>query len=197
MAVGNPYGSFENFIKVWDKKITSTILGFHLKNDTEDVKSQLYLDLFEKKYLDRFDSEKSTIATWVYGFVKNYLRKCYNSGKRDLIYNGVSIGDNFDENEVGSMLFLNVFVVDSHEEKCDLEITIASILEILDRPQYAAYSKAPDGTNRDMATVARMFLSGYTPKEISEKFDTSVQFIYKLLKKIGSIEEVRQLVSEA
>lgn len=191
MAIGNPYGTFENFMKEWDSKLEATIRGFRLHEDIEDVKAQIYLELLEKQYLDRFDDEKSTISTWVYGFVKNSLRKKYHKNNRDFIYNGVSIMDDYDEEAVGQALFLDIFVNDTEQDEIDLRLIVEDILKVLSKECYAAHSYSSTGIPRDMKTVAIMFLEGYTPKEISEKFETSVQFVYKLIKRIGSLEELQ------
>jgi RNA polymerase sigma factor (sigma-70 family) len=191
MAVGNPYGTFENFITEWDSKLEVTIRNYKLKDDVEDIKNQIYLELFEKKYLDRFDDEKATISTWVYGFVKNSLRKRYHKNRRDLIYNGISIMDDYEEDAVGRALFLNIFVTDLQEDETMLKLAIEDIISILSKECYAAHSYSSTGIPRDMKTVATMFLEGLTPKEIAERFETSVQFVYKLIKRIGSLEELQ------
>lgn len=194
MAVGNPYGTFENFMTEWDSKLEATIRGFKLKEDIEDVKQQLYLELLEKQYLDRFDDEKSTIATWVYGFVKNSLRKKYHRNKRDFIYNGVSIIDDFDEEAVGDALFLNIFATDAFEEEIEqmnMKFIVEDILRILSAECYAAHSYSSTGIPRDMKTVVVMFLQGLTPKDIADRFETSVQFVYKLIKRIGGLPELQ------
>ena len=191
MAIGNPYGTFENFMTEWDSRLEATIRGFKLKEDIEDVKQQLYLELLDKGYLDRYDDEKATISTWVYGFVKNSLRKKYHKGNRDFIYNGVSIMDDYDEDAVGEALFLNIFATESTEDEMDLKIIVDDILNILSKECYAAHSYSSTGIPRDMKSVAMYFLEGYTPKEIAEMFETSVQFVYKLIKRIGSLPELQ------
>ena len=191
MAVGNPYGTFENFITEWDSKLEATIRSFKLKEDVEDVKNQIYLELLDKAYLDRYDSEKATISTWVYGFVKNSLRKKYHRNARDFIYNGVSIMDDYEEEAVGQALFLNIFANDTEQDEIYLKIIVEDIIKVLSKECYAAHSYSSTGIPRDMKTVALMFMEGFTPKEIAQKFETSVQFVYKLIKRIGSLEELQ------
>lgn len=163
----------------WEGKVKSMIGTFNLLDDKEDLFQDIVTAMLEKNYLERWDESKGAYSTWLYMFVRNFLRKRFNhdfcqTGKK--LAGAIRLDKNIDETPLSQL-----FAVEERDN-----LFIKELLAKFATEKFAANStNQKDGVeyNRDVLTVCKLMLAGDSVKEVATKFGTSVQFIYTLLKR--------------
>lgn len=190
--------TIEDFVKSpWSKKLKTLISNFKLNEPAEDVYNDIICELIEKDYLKRWNPKYGSYSNWIYTFASNICKKKYNrsnskggkaiEGARSITYSSGS-----EEEFTSGVLFEELLVLDTTAPSADADVAFNQMCALIERE----LSKFPaNSTNeyegkvyeRDMKTVFNMLREGYSPKEIAERFATSVEFIYVLIRRMRPI----------
>lgn len=186
----------EDFIlSPWFRKIRTTIIGFHLREDPEDTMQDILLQLYKKGYLARYNVEKgSMFSTWIYTFVHNMLRckwnRSHTRGGR-AIEGAVSLYAITGQADSGQKPLVTMLPT-RHFSVMDFNSKLEEVELILQHPKFKAHSYYtwPHGVTyaRDMKTVFSLIArEGLGVAEIACLFDTSPTFVQGLVVKIRPI----------
>lgn len=185
----------------WDRLVKKHILRFNLKDITynvEDLTQDILLKMVETNYLESFDKEQRDFNVYIVVFVRNYLCRLY---KREcLSKNGWSIvnakGIEFSSPDNPDTFDKNMVYLDTLEAKLDEDPDLNLLIEDL-RAELQSKFKASSfiefngqTIGKEPVQVLNLLLQDYTVSEISSIFDTSKQFVYILLNKIRSSENL-------
>ena len=180
----------------WERNIYYRISAFTLKdtlNNPEDLKQDILLSLIKTGYLDRYDVNKGTFKTYLYGFVDNFLKKKYNKehtrhGKYIVSAASLSTLPPSDTSEFdGTEMFVDLMSSDDDcESSAVMQILIDSIREELKENFHSSSYNVYNGVvyQRDPLTVFNLMLEGATVMDVAMILDVSRQFVYYLLKNI-------------
>lgn len=178
----------------WYPKLKTLVANFKLNEPIEDTLGDIMLDMLQKKYLERWNPQSGSYSNWLYTFAANVCRKKYNrsntrGGKAIEGAAAITYTSATDDLTPGVFYEETLQVEDNTQEKT---FDYASLCEEIDNilAQYPAHSTNEfEGVvyERDMRTVFALMRQDFTPKEIAERFNTSIEFIYTLIRRMRKL----------
>jgi len=178
----------------WYPKLKTLVVNFKLNEPVEDTLGDILLDMLEKKYLERWNPQAGSYSNWLYTFAANICKKKYNRSNTrggKAIERAASITYTSESDDlVPGVLFEETLQIEDGEPEKTFDFD--SLCDEIDRilAQYPAHSTNEfEGVEyaRDMRTVFALIRQEYTPKEIAERFNTSIEFIYTLIRRMRSL----------
>lgn len=178
----------------WYQKIKTLVVNFKLNEPVEDTVNDILLDMMQKKYLERWDPKSGSYSNWLYTFASNICRKKYNRSNTrggKAIEGAASITYTSSSDDLVPGLFYEetLQVEDSEPEVTfDFPALCAEIDSILSKyPAHSTNEFNGKVYQRDMLTVFHLLKQEFTPKEIAECFNTSIEFIYILIRRMRKL----------
>ena len=194
--------SIEWVIENFDKKLRTAVGRYQIEDPVEDLVHAVYLKLITPApsvgttYLERFDPNKYSISTYLYGFVNNHCNKVF---RREHCSVGTAMAHAVrldapiqkDSEEGDSML--DILMVYELMPEAERNLIRDSIIAALNEPEFARFSSfSSDGSPRSIQRMATMVLrDGLTPSEVAEKLEVSVTFVRKQLKRLGKSAKIQ------
>lgn len=192
----------EFYTSGWANFVKLKISRYNLKdinNSVEDIFQDMILQMSHYNYIENYDPEGRPFEVYLTVFIFNFMSKRYKKeygskyGQLIVSAKGLEEGlpDDLKESGAKAVEYLER-MEDPHANFADYSVLVDSIKA--DLAQFKANSSVVhDGVkyDRDPQTVFNLLMEGDTIKEISEKFETSKQFVYLLLEKIRNCDSLK------
>lgn len=194
----------------WYNKLLRKVSKANLKdilNTPEELVQDIFLQIMRSDYLSRYDPEYRPFDVYIYAVADNLIRKRgarenTRCGKK--IVNHATIRDSLGEDGVPDP---NTVYLDSLDtfygqedaaDKMYMDDLIASTRKSLQ--EFKTRSKVEyDGEllKKDPATVFEYILAGKSVSDIADIMQVSKQYIYTLLHKIRTVDEMQEFYQNA
>ena len=192
----------------WYEKILKKVRKYTLNdilNTPEEITQDIFLQIMNSSYLERFNPELRSFEVYIYTLVINSIKKRgmregSNGGKN--IVNHYSLEQSQDDSEdqpgVAYLDRLENQILEDPFKEIMVDDLIQRTRVTLSNSFSASSTIVYNGKeiNRDPLTVFNLILEDKTVPEIAEIFQTSKQFIYILLGKIRSTPEMQEFHRE-
>lgn len=176
----------------WIKKLNTLVFKFHLNEPVEDTVQDILMKMIETDYLSTWEPSKGSYSNWVYTLALNHCRKYYRrsntkGGKAIEGAAAIEADSKNDEFIPGVVRESTLGCADAFVES---SIFIEELTELVSTKFTAHSSHEFDGVvyNREPGTVFKLIIhEDLDPKEVAERFGTSVEFVYSLIRKLRPI----------
>lgn len=193
----------EFYTSGWANFVKLKISRYNLKdinNSVEDIFQDMILQMSHYNYIENYDPEGRPFEVYLTVFIFNFMSKRYKKeygskyGQLIVTAKGLEEGlpDDLKDSGVKAVEYLER-MEDPQANFADYSVLVDSIKA--DLAQFKANSSVVhEGVkyDRDPQTVFNLLMEGDTIKEISEKFETSKQFVYLLLDKIRNCDSLKE-----
>ena len=193
----------EFYTSGWANFVKLKISRYNLKdinNSVEDIFQDMMIQMSKYRYIETYDPNGRPFEVYLTVFVFNFMSKRYKKeygskyGQLIVSAKGLEEGlpDDLKDSGAKSVEYLERL---EDESACFADYT--ALVESIksDLSHFVAKSSViHDGVkyDRDPLTVFKLLMEGDSVKEISEKFETSKQFIYLLLEKIRGCDSLKE-----
>lgn len=185
--------TLEEFVNSgWYSKLHTLVSKYRLTEPIEDVMQDIMMELACKQYVERYVPESGSFSNWIYTFAGNICKKKYNRSHTKGGY-AIETAYTIEPSPISEASFKKGAVFEDMMESSifedgELSITISQIEQELKKIKGSS-SNEFEGVvyQRDAVTVFRLLVQDYSAKEIAERFHTSVEFVYTLLRKIRTV----------
>lgn len=194
--------NIQEFVDIgWVQHIRLRIRTFNLRdclNREEDLVNDILISLMETKYLDRYDENKGSFVTFLYGYIDNFLRKRYNKEHTrygQFIVNRASLEiSSSNESDLDfTKCYLDLLLdkksldQDFGLSKAETSVYIQNMRDCLQKRRDLLEKQGLVGKKGDFLTVFDLLLQGKDTLEIATIMGTSRQFVYYLSKRMRQI----------
>jgi hypothetical protein len=219
-ATIKPISTMEEFVKVWDKKITKIIASFQLQDLTEDIKQDIYLEMctpnsdpdhpnYGKNGLQSYDPNRGAFSTYVYGLLLVKIRNARTKRLRELgvmPYSHDAVSDYasdpdshasraHDRMEAHGQELSNEL---SSVTRAEFQMQLQNIKEALKSYTVRSYFfRNGECITRDLSALLELILQGKSREEIVEYFEYStgsVGVMFEMLRAVPELMELKQMV---
>ena len=198
--------SYED-VYAYKRKLMTAISCYHIESlNAEDIFSEFMLRIMTPSkrdgltYLERWDGQSSTPATWLYGALRNLCntiktRECTRGG--EAITHASSIRQTFDKEDENGLntICVSTILVDNHEDS-ESKLIADQIIKIAAERYSTFSSRSSSGIERSPFTVIKYMSEGYSRSEIADILEVSTTFIASLIKRLLSDPQIRSLQLE-
>ena len=196
MATQSQYPTtVEDLVKSpWYQKLKTLVKNFRLNEPLEDTLGDIFVAMLEKEYLSRWSPKAGSYSNWVYTFAANVCKKKYNRSNSKggrAIEGAATLQSTSNDNEdsvIGIFFEERLNAEQADDRGYDYNLLVEEIEKILSAyPAYSSNTHEGVTYQRDMKTVFSLLKDEFQPKEIAVLFDTSVEFIYTLIRRMRPI----------
>lgn len=200
-----PVKTYEEFIKIWDKKIEKIIRSYGLLEEVQDLKQEIYLRILENNGLANYDPTRGAFSTYIYAVVVMKVRNARTKRRKELglmpftleakdFLDGEEEGNGHrhrDRTELNSLIAKGEL---NPQRRTEIKMQIEQVLEVLKyQPVRSLFYREGECITRDLRTLMIKIMEGKSREEIVEYFEYSTGSVGILFKELREIIEVQEL----
>jgi DNA-directed RNA polymerase specialized sigma24 family protein len=185
-----PTTDFNSFYEAWNPKIQVALrqAGF-FGDSAEDLSQDIFSDLFRGDYLSKYDSEKATFATYIWGHVQVRIR----GRKRDFAKRGQRefVSDPIETKETTDRAVLRQSSSTDGAKMAELKTSLASV--------YQDLRTLPSTETKNLARLFKEIVSSiqsegsFSQAELAAKLGYSRQAISSQIRDLAKTRAAREL----